>query len=235
MSLIRADADYLWPGLILLGVRGRVQRPGHGALQRHAARIVDAGHLGADLRIRFGGRVFRQRPAAADRLPRVDRQAMATPAGCSEFRLTTAGRCARQCFSPPPGSSCSHCRLLTMRARRGACGRRDSDRVPRRLPQAVDRADEQWRRDRHIVYYLVASAVFRDGLTGVFQFGAVLGAGGVRRLASRTFCCSGCAPAWSPRWGRCWAVCSTTASGSKAVIVGSLSRDDRGDPRPVES
>lgn len=34
---------------------------------------------------------------------------------------------------------------------------------------------EEWRRDRNLVYYVLASAVFRDGLTGVFAFGAVLG------------------------------------------------------------
>ncbi len=33
----------------------------------------------------------------------------------------------------------------------------------------------EWRRDRNLVYYLGASAVFRDGLTGIFTFGAVLG------------------------------------------------------------
>jgi UMF1 family MFS transporter len=33
----------------------------------------------------------------------------------------------------------------------------------------------EWRRDRNIVYYLLASAVFRDGLASVFAFGAVLG------------------------------------------------------------
>ena len=33
----------------------------------------------------------------------------------------------------------------------------------------------EWRRDRNVVYYLVASAVFRDGLSGVFTFGAILG------------------------------------------------------------
>jgi MFS transporter, UMF1 family len=33
----------------------------------------------------------------------------------------------------------------------------------------------EWRRDRNVVYYLLASAVFRDGLTGVFTFGGVLG------------------------------------------------------------
>lgn len=33
----------------------------------------------------------------------------------------------------------------------------------------------EWRRDRNVVFYLIASAIFRDGLTGVFTFGAVLG------------------------------------------------------------
>ena len=33
----------------------------------------------------------------------------------------------------------------------------------------------EWRRDRNLVYYLLASAVFRDGLAGIFAFGAVLG------------------------------------------------------------
>jgi MFS transporter, UMF1 family len=38
-----------------------------------------------------------------------------------------------------------------------------------------DEVKGQWRRDRNVVYYLLASAVFRDGLTGIFAFGAVLG------------------------------------------------------------
>jgi MFS transporter, UMF1 family len=42
----------------------------------------------------------------------------------------------------------------------------------RRLAEEIRR---EWRRDRNIVYFLGASAVFRDGLTGVFAFGAVLG------------------------------------------------------------
>jgi MFS transporter, UMF1 family len=33
----------------------------------------------------------------------------------------------------------------------------------------------EWHRDRNLVYFLLASAVFRDGLTGVFTFGGVLG------------------------------------------------------------
>jgi UMF1 family MFS transporter len=38
-----------------------------------------------------------------------------------------------------------------------------------------DEVKGEWRRDPNVVYYLLASAVFRDGLTGVFAFGAVLG------------------------------------------------------------
>lgn len=34
---------------------------------------------------------------------------------------------------------------------------------------------DEWRRDRNLVYFLLVSAVFRDGLAGVFAFGAVLG------------------------------------------------------------
>lgn len=33
---------------------------------------------------------------------------------------------------------------------------------------------ELWQSDRHTVYFLLASAVFRDGLVGVFTFGAIL-------------------------------------------------------------
>jgi UMF1 family MFS transporter len=33
----------------------------------------------------------------------------------------------------------------------------------------------EWRRDRNLVYFLLAAAVFRDGLAGLFTFGGVLG------------------------------------------------------------
>lgn len=33
----------------------------------------------------------------------------------------------------------------------------------------------EWQRDRNLVYFLVASAIFRDGLAALFTFGAVLG------------------------------------------------------------
>jgi len=35
----------------------------------------------------------------------------------------------------------------------------------------------EWRRDRNLVYFLVVSAVFRDGVAAIFAFGAVLGVG----------------------------------------------------------
>ena len=38
----------------------------------------------------------------------------------------------------------------------------------------------EWHRDRNLVYYLIASAVFRDGLAGVFTFGGVLGVNAYR-------------------------------------------------------
>ena len=59
-----------------------------------------------------------------------------------------------------------------------------SGEPPGRAPGLIDGyrlmwADlrDEWRRDRNLVHYLVVSAVFRDGLAGVFAFGAVLGVG----------------------------------------------------------
>jgi UMF1 family MFS transporter len=80
----------------------------------------------------------------------------------------------------------------------------------------------EWRRDHHVVYYLLASAVFRDGLTGVFSFGAVLGVS-----------VYGVSPADVLVFGVCACVIAAVGAviggllddriGSKPVIVGSLS------------
>ena len=79
----------------------------------------------------------------------------------------------------------------------------------------------EWGRDHHVVYYLVASAVFRDGLTGVFSFGAVLGV--------TVF---GVSPADVLLFGVCACVIAAIGAvvggllddrvGSKPIIVGSL-------------
>ena len=55
----------------------------------------------------------------------------------------------------------------------------------------------EWRRDRNVVYYLLASAVFRDGLSGVFTFGAILGVTvyGISQATVLLFGVSACAVA----------------------------------------
>nr|WP_090343613.1 MFS transporter [Mycolicibacterium malmesburyense]CRL74721.1 major facilitator superfamily permease [Mycolicibacterium malmesburyense] len=74
----------------------------------------------------------------------------------------------------------------------------------------------EWRRDHHVVYYLLASAVFRDGLTGIFAFGAVLGV--------RVY---GVSDADVLLFG----VCASTVAAVGAVLGGLL--DDRFGAKPV--
>jgi UMF1 family MFS transporter len=79
----------------------------------------------------------------------------------------------------------------------------------------------EWHRDRNLVYYLVASALFRDGLTGVFTFGGVLGVNAY-----------GISPAGVLIFGAAASVVAAVGAvlggllddriGSKPVIVGSL-------------
>lgn len=79
-----------------------------------------------------------------------------------------------------------------------------------------DEVRREWRRDRNVVYFLVASAIFRDGLTGVFTFGAVLGVN-----------VYGISPASVLLFGVC--ACLVAAAG--AVAGGLL--DDRFGAKPV--
>ena len=120
-------------------LHGGLQRPGHGALQRHAPRVVDAGDLRSDLRIRCGGRLFRQCPAAVDGLSRVDRRRRRHPRTARD----TGRRRLAGAFGDAADGRVVHL-VRTAAAddarRRGARGRRDPDRLPRRLPQAVGRA-----------------------------------------------------------------------------------------------
>jgi len=84
-----------------------------------------------------------------------------------------------------------------------------------------DELKGEWRRDRNVVYYLLASAVFRDGLTGVFTFGAVLGVGvyGLSPADVLVFgvCASTVAAIGAFLGGRL-----DDAVGSKRVITGAL-------------
>ncbi len=66
------------------------------------------------------------------------------------------------------------------------------------------------------MHFLLASAIFRDGLTGVFTFGGVLAAG--------TF-------GFSPSEVIIFAIAANVVAGLSTVIVGTL--DDRLGPKPV--
>jgi MFS transporter, UMF1 family len=85
-----------------------------------------------------------------------------------------------------------------------------------------DEVKGEWRRDRNVVYYLLASAVFRDGLTGVFAFGAVLGVSvyGLSQADVLVFgvCASTVAAIGALLGGRL-----DDGVGSRPVIAGSLS------------
>ncbi|WP_036460721.1 MFS transporter [Mycobacterium sp. 141] len=84
-----------------------------------------------------------------------------------------------------------------------------------------DEIRSEWRRDHNVVYYLLASAVFRDGLAGVFAFGAVLGvnAYGVSQSDVLLFGISACVIA---AFGSVVGGLLDDRVGSKPVIVGSL-------------
>jgi UMF1 family MFS transporter len=79
----------------------------------------------------------------------------------------------------------------------------------------------EWRRDRNIVYYLLASAVFRDGIAGVVTFGAVLGVNvyGVSKADVLLF---GVGASVVAAVGALLGGLLDDRLGSKTVIVGSL-------------
>jgi UMF1 family MFS transporter len=79
----------------------------------------------------------------------------------------------------------------------------------------------EWRRDRNLVYFLLASAIFRDGLAGVFAFGAVLGVNvyGISRADVLLFGGAVCVMA---ALGAVVGGLLDDRLGSKPIIVGSL-------------
>jgi MFS transporter, UMF1 family len=79
----------------------------------------------------------------------------------------------------------------------------------------------EWQRDHNVVYYLIASAVFRDGLAGVFAFGAVLGVNvyGISEADVLLFGISACVIA---ALGAVTGGLLDDRVGSKPIIVGSL-------------
>ncbi|OBJ72582.1 MFS transporter [Mycobacterium sp. 1274756.6] len=79
----------------------------------------------------------------------------------------------------------------------------------------------EWRRDHNVVYYLVASAVFRDGMTGVFAFGAVLGVS-VYGLSQADVLVFGVCASMVAAIGAVLGGLLDDRLGSKLVIAGSL-------------
>ncbi|BBZ22436.1 MFS transporter [Mycolicibacter hiberniae] len=78
-----------------------------------------------------------------------------------------------------------------------------------------------WQRDRNLVFYLVASAIFRDGLAGVFAFGAVLGVT-VYGISPGDVMIFGIAASVVAAVGAVAGGLLDDRLGSKTVIVGSL-------------
>jgi UMF1 family MFS transporter len=79
----------------------------------------------------------------------------------------------------------------------------------------------EWRHDHNVVYYLLASAVFRDGLSGVFAFGAVLGVN-VYGISQADVLLFGVSASVVAAVGAVAGGLLDDRVGSKPVIVGSL-------------
>jgi MFS transporter, UMF1 family len=79
----------------------------------------------------------------------------------------------------------------------------------------------EWQRDRNVVYYLLASAVFRDGLAGVFAFGAVLGVS-VYGISEADVLLFGVSASVIAAIGAVLGGLLDDRVGSKPIIVGSL-------------
>ncbi|MBZ4535730.1 MFS transporter [Mycobacterium avium] len=79
----------------------------------------------------------------------------------------------------------------------------------------------EWRRNRNLVYFLGASALFRDGLAAIFGFGAVLGVN-VYGLSQADVLVFGVAASVVAAIGAMTGGFVDHRIGSKAVIVGSL-------------
>jgi MFS transporter, UMF1 family len=79
----------------------------------------------------------------------------------------------------------------------------------------------EWRRDRNLVYFLAASALFRDGLAAIFAFGAVLGVN-VYGISQANVLIFGVAASVVAAVGAVLGGFVDHRIGSKPVIVGSL-------------
>jgi UMF1 family MFS transporter len=175
MSLIRDDPSYLWAGLLLFGLTAAcsdLASVPYNAMLRQLAtpdtsgRVSGfgwgAGYIGSMvlLVVVYAGFMSGDGPARGLlHIPAANGQNVRAAMLMAAAWMTV---CALPVFLfPPPRVDIDHAPVKT--GVLGAYRKLRSDVVA------------EWRRDRNVVYYLLASAVFRDGLSGVFTFGAVLG------------------------------------------------------------
>jgi UMF1 family MFS transporter len=175
MSLIRDDPSYLWAGLLLFGLTAAcsdLASVPYNAMLRQLAtpdtsgRVSGfgwgAGYIGSMvlLVVVYAGFMSGDGPARGLlHIPAANGQNVRAAMLMAAAWMTV---CALPVFLfPPPRVDIDHAPVKT--GVLGAYRKLRSDVVA------------EWRRDRNVVFYLLASAVFRDGLSGVFTFGAVLG------------------------------------------------------------
>ena len=134
---------------------------------------LDAGDDRPGLRVRLVDGLLRRHRPAARGLPAADRAATAARSGCSTadglnirvVALVAAG-VVRRVRDPAAGRGAGA-------AARGPRRRRGSASSAPTASSSHDLRD-LYRAGPHTVYFLGASALFRDGLAAVFTFGAVL-------------------------------------------------------------
>jgi MFS transporter, UMF1 family len=222
MSLIRERPEYLWPGLALLAAAaacGDLASVPYNAMLRQLSTPHNSGRIsGFGLAAGFSGSVmlllvvyfgFISGKGATRGLLHVSagdgmnvRMAMLFAAGwlavlalpllLTAHRLPSVAEVAR----PVRGLLGGYRKLWTELA-------------------------AEWRRDRNLVYFLLAAAVFRDGLAGLFTFGGVLGVN-VYGISSADVLIFGVAASVVAAFGAVLGGLVDDRIGSKPVIVVSL-------------
>jgi MFS transporter, UMF1 family len=222
MSLIRDDPDYLWPGLALLAATAActdLASVPYNAMLRQLSKPETSGRISGLgwaagyagsvillLVIYFGFVCGKGATRGLLRLPTHDgmnvRAAMLLAAAWFAMfalpLLLTAHRLPRgtEASHPTPGILGGYRKLWS-------------------------ELTAEWRRDRNFVFFLLASAVFRDGLAGVFTFGAVLGVN-VYGISQAEVLIFGVTASVVAACGAVLGGLFDDRVGSKPVIVGSL-------------
>jgi len=215
MSLIRADPHYLAAGLALLGLTaacGDLASVPYNAMLRQLTSPRTAGRVsGAGWAAGYTGSVLLLLVVYLGfiRGDGPTRGLLGLPAadGVNVRAAMIAAACWLVVFALP---------LLVTSRTDGGPDRPARTGVVGGYRQMWSDLRAEWSRDRNLVYFLVVSAVFRDGLAGVFAFGAVLGVS-VYGISDGDVLIFG--------------VVASTVAAAGAVLGGRL--DDRIGPKPV--